>query len=71
MRAAPETALDAAGIRCNVAGLTVGAIDTTSECVANAIDFLLARPDLRQAVRFALGISTTGSTIAMSAFPSG
>ena len=46
MQSAPETALDAAGIRRNIAGLIVGAIDTTSECVANAIDFLLDRPDL-------------------------
>ena len=42
MQAAPATALDAIGIRRNI----VGAIDTTSECVANALDFLLDRPEL-------------------------
>ena len=46
MQAAPATALDAIGIRRNIAGIIVGAIDTTSECVANALDFLLDRPEL-------------------------
>jgi len=46
MQAAPETALDAMGIRRNIAGLIVGAVDTTSECVANALNFLLDRPEL-------------------------
>jgi cytochrome P450 len=46
MQGAPETALDAVGIRRNIAGLIVGTIDTTSEAIANAFDFLLDRPDL-------------------------
>ena len=46
MQGAPETALDAIGIRRNIAGLIAGTIDTTSECVVNALDFLLDRPEL-------------------------
>ncbi len=46
MQSAPETALDVIGIRRNIAGLIVGTIDTTSECVVNALDFLLDRPEL-------------------------
>lgn len=46
LQATAETALDAAGIRRNIAGLIVGAVETTSECVANAIDYLLDHPEL-------------------------
>lgn len=46
MQSAPETALDVIGIRRNIAGLIVGTIDTTSECVVNALEFLLDRPEL-------------------------
>lgn len=44
MAAVPETALDPLGIRRNIAGLIVGTVDTTSDCVAKVIDYLLDRP---------------------------
>lgn len=49
MAATPETALDPLGIRRNIAGLIVGTIDTTSECVAKVIDYLLDQPKLLDA----------------------
>lgn len=67
MQSAPETALDAAGIRRNIAGLIVGAIDTTSECVANAIDFLLDRPDLLARAAAAARVALAPTVIAHGA----
>jgi cytochrome P450 len=46
MQSSPETALDPTGIRRNIAGIIVGAVETTSECVANVIDFFLDEPEL-------------------------
>jgi cytochrome P450 len=46
MTAVPETALDPLGIRRNIAGLIVGTIDTTSDCVGKVLDYLLDNPKL-------------------------
>ena len=44
LQSAAGLGLDDDGIRRNLTGLAVGAVDTTSECVANALDVLLDRP---------------------------
>lgn len=43
--------LDDDGIRRNLTGLAVGAIETTSECVTNIIDVLLDRPEMLAAAK--------------------
>ena len=58
LQSARESNLDNAGIRRNIAGIIVGASDTTSECVANVIDFLLERPEL---LAKASAVTRTGS----------
>ena len=44
MQAEPGESLDDDGVRRNISGLIVGAVDTTSAAVAQAIDQLLDRP---------------------------
>lgn len=44
LQSAAGLGLDDDGIRRNLTGVAVGAVDTTSKCVANAIDVLLDRP---------------------------
>ena len=46
MQCAAPLTLDDDGIRRNLTGLAVGAVDTTSECVANVLDVLLDRPEI-------------------------
>lgn len=53
MQGDPETALSDEGIRRNVGGVIVGAVDTTSKAVAHALDQLLLRPDHLQAAKVA------------------
>ncbi len=65
LRATPATALDVTGIRRNIAGLVVGAIDTTSECVANVLDFVLDRPQL---LANACSLARDGTLLEMQAF---
>jgi cytochrome P450/glutathione S-transferase len=48
---APGTGLDDDGIRRNISGLIVGAVDTTVTATANAIDQLLRRPHALAAAR--------------------
>jgi cytochrome P450/glutathione S-transferase len=45
MQSGPGDSLDDDGVRRNVSGLIVGAVDTTSAAVAQALDQLLDRPD--------------------------
>ena len=45
MQGDPAARLDDDGIRRNIGGIVVGAVDTTSKAVANALDQLLDRPD--------------------------
>ena len=45
--------LDAASVILNVGGLLIGAVETTSHAVVNALDELLARPDVLAAARAA------------------
>lgn len=45
MQGDAATHLDDDGIRRNIGGIVVGAVDTTSKAVANALDQLLDRPD--------------------------
>lgn len=40
----------------NVGGLLIGATETTSHCVTNAVEFLLARPDLLASARAAAAL---------------
>jgi cytochrome P450 len=42
----PESALDDWGVRRNICGLVLGAVETTSRCVANVIDYFLDNPHL-------------------------
>ena len=42
----PESALDDLGIRRNICGLVLGAVETTSRCVADVVDYFLDQPDL-------------------------
>jgi len=49
----PDTRLDDDGIRRNIGGVIVGAVDTTSKAVAIAIDELLRRPKVLQAAQAA------------------
>jgi cytochrome P450 len=53
MQADPGTALSDEGVRRNVGGVIVGAVDTTSKAVAHALDQLLLRPDHLQAAQAA------------------
>ena len=46
-----DLSLDDEGIRRNLTGLAVGAIETTSECVTNIIDVLLDRPEMLAAAQ--------------------
>lgn len=45
MQADPETHLSDEGIRRNIGGVVVGAVETTSKAIAHAVDELLRRPD--------------------------
>ncbi|MCZ6860455.1 MAG: cytochrome P450 [Alphaproteobacteria bacterium] len=45
LQCAPTNSLDDDGIRRNLTGIMIGAVDTTNECVANILDVLLDRPD--------------------------
>jgi cytochrome P450/glutathione S-transferase len=45
MQSSPGDSLDDDGVRRNLSGLIVGAVDTTSAAVAQAMDQLLDRPD--------------------------
>ncbi|MCI5150105.1 MAG: cytochrome P450 [Candidatus Electrothrix sp. MAN1_4] len=49
LQSAYPLTLDDDGIRRNLTGLAVGAVETTSECVANILDVLLDRPDMLEA----------------------
>lgn len=51
LQSASSLALDDDGIRRNLTGLAVGAVDTTSECVANVLDVLLDQPDMLAAAQ--------------------
>jgi cytochrome P450 len=54
MQGDPATRLDDAGIRRNIGGLIVGAVDTTSKAASQAIAYLIDHPDeLRGAQRAA------------------
>ncbi|WP_053179855.1 cytochrome P450 [Pseudomonas kilonensis] len=53
LQSASPLALDDDGIRRNLTGLAVGAVETTSECVANVLDVLLDRPDMLAAAQLA------------------
>ena len=45
LQADPRNSLHDEGIRRNLTGIIIGAVDTTSECVANILDVLSDRPD--------------------------
>jgi cytochrome P450 len=51
MQADPDTALSDEGVRRNLGGVVVGAVDTTSKAVAHAVDQLLRRPEALEAAR--------------------
>ena len=53
MQSGPGDSLDDDGVRRNLSGLIVGAVDTTSAAVAQALDQLLDRPDELAAARAA------------------
>ena len=54
LQTAPGDSLDDDGVRRNLSGIIVGAVDTTSAALAQAIDVLLSRrKDLERATRAA------------------
>jgi cytochrome P450 len=67
LQADPPNSLNDEGIRRNLTGIIIGAVDTTSECVANVLDVLLDRPEQLNAAH-AAAVSGDDDTLGQYVF---